>query len=122
MTEHVHEGHPPAEADRIRTWTIVAVGVGSLALFLAASLVTVAYMERTRAQMNPSWPMYPGEAGRQKIGIVEQQLFENANRAQALKEQQERRLHSYGWVDRSKGVAHIPIERAMDLSLQGARP
>lgn len=28
---------------------------------------------------------------------------------------QENQLNSYGWVDQSAGVAHIPIERAMDL-------
>ncbi|HVZ23631.1 MAG TPA: hypothetical protein VG871_21305 [Vicinamibacterales bacterium] len=26
-----------------------------------------------------------------------------------------RTLNSYGWVDRSRGVVHIPIERAMEL-------
>ncbi|HET7371287.1 MAG TPA: hypothetical protein VFK45_10670, partial [Gammaproteobacteria bacterium] len=24
------------------------------------------------------------------------------------------RLHSYGWVDKKKGIVHIPIERAID--------
>jgi hypothetical protein len=122
MTEHAHGGHPPAEADRIRTWTIVAVGVASLALFAAASAVTVAWMGRARAEMNPSWPAIPGASGQRKIGIVEQQLFENANRAQVLREEQEGRLHSYGWVDREKGLVHIPIDRAMDLTLRGDRP
>ena len=28
------------------------------------------------------------------------------------------RLSSYGWMDRSNGVVHIPIERAMDLIAQ----
>ena len=26
-------------------------------------------------------------------------------------------LHTYGWVDKAKGVARIPIERAMELSV-----
>lgn len=26
-------------------------------------------------------------------------------------------LHTYGWVDKEKGVARIPIERAMELSV-----
>jgi hypothetical protein len=30
----------------------------------------------------------------------------------------ERRLSTYGWTDRAGRVAHIPIERAMDLYLQ----
>ena len=27
------------------------------------------------------------------------------------------RLRAYGWVDRSAGVVHLPIERAIDLYL-----
>lgn len=32
--------------------------------------------------------------------------------------QQEEQLHSYGWIDRQKGVVHIPVERAMDLAVK----
>jgi hypothetical protein len=31
---------------------------------------------------------------------------------------QEDQLNSYGWVDQNAGVAHIPIERAMELIVQ----
>jgi hypothetical protein len=34
-----------------------------------------------------------------------------------------RRLESFGWVDRSRGIAHIPIDLAMRLLAErGARP
>lgn len=32
---------------------------------------------------------------------------------------EERTLHTYGWVDRRKGVVHIPIEAAKEKLLQG---
>jgi hypothetical protein len=35
---------------------------------------------------------------------------------------QENQLHSYGWVDEKAGVAHIPIERAMELTVQRGLP
>jgi hypothetical protein len=35
---------------------------------------------------------------------------------------QESQLNSYGWVDEKSGVAHIPIERAMDLMVQRGVP
>jgi len=35
---------------------------------------------------------------------------------------QEDQLNSYGWVDQQAGVAHIPIERAMDLIVQRGLP
>ena len=31
-------------------------------------------------------------------------------------------LNSYGWVDQPKGVVHIPIERAMELTAQRGLP
>jgi hypothetical protein len=31
------------------------------------------------------------------------------------RQQAQARLESYGWIDRSQGIVHIPIERAMDL-------
>jgi hypothetical protein len=31
-----------------------------------------------------------------------------------FRQREETRLHSYGWVDRTAGTVHIPIERAMD--------
>lgn len=40
-----------------------------------------------------------------------------ASRAEAEKE-----LHSYGWINRKAGVAHIPIERAMTLLLERGLP
>lgn len=35
---------------------------------------------------------------------------------------QEKHLNSYGWVDEKAGVAYIPIERAMELTVQRGLP
>jgi len=40
----------------------------------------------------------------------------------AYRAQKERRLHGFGWVDARRGIAHIPIEQAMELLTAGARP
>jgi len=39
-----------------------------------------------------------------------------------LRQQQEKALDTYGWVDRSRGIVHIPIEQAMDLVLERGLP
>ncbi len=39
-----------------------------------------------------------------------------------MRETEAQRLHSYGWVDRQAGTAHIPIDRAMDLLAQRGIP
>ena len=40
----------------------------------------------------------------------------------AYEEQEAELLNSYGWVDKSAGVAHIPIERAIELTAQQGLP
>jgi len=50
---------------------------------------------------------------------------ETTGTAQAWQEQDrlvQAHLDGYGWVDRTAGIVHIPIERAMDLILAEARP
>ncbi len=34
-----------------------------------------------------------------------------------LREEANKTLTTYGWADKAKGVAHVPIERAMELTL-----
>jgi hypothetical protein len=34
-----------------------------------------------------------------------------------LREEADKALTTYGWIDKNKGVAHIPIERAMELTV-----
>lgn len=122
MTEHAHGGHPPAEVDRIQSWTVVAVGVASLVLFFVASAITIASMRRQELALNPAHPVLPSEAGKRKIGMVEQQLFESADRAATMQAQQKARLGGFGWVDRPKGLVHVPVEQAMDRVQRGERP
>lgn len=109
-----------SEDDRISTGKIIAVGVGSLVVFFLASLVTVSYLRVRQGDHGPL-PV-PTEAGRSKIGLVEQQQFEVAVRGERDRDARLERLRSYGWVDRGAGVAHVPIDRAMELVAKGVRP
>jgi hypothetical protein len=62
------------------------------------------------------------ELGRPEIGMVEQNLFSTPSPSEKLREQQLRVLSSYGWVDRSTRTIHMPIERAMELVVEGTAP
>jgi hypothetical protein len=120
MTEHAPHGQVRSEEDRISTGKILVVGIGSLLLFFFAAVVTSSYL-RMRQGERPAVPI-PAEIGRSKIGLVEQQLFDQAVRGERDRAVREERLRSYGWVDRRQGIVHIPIERAMELVAGGARP
>ena len=39
-----------------------------------------------------------------------------------LRKEEDRRLSSYEWIDREKGIVRIPIDRAIDLQLQRGFP
>ena len=41
---------------------------------------------------------------------------------QALRAYEKERLSTYGWVDKGAGVAHMPIERAMQLVAERGLP
>lgn len=121
---HGHGGaHPPAEEDRVHSRTIVLVGVAALVVFFVASLAAIGAMRRQQRQLLPEGPApMPELLGSAKIGLLEQRLFEHSNQAEAWRAAQRRRLESYGWVDPAKGVVRMPVERAMQLVLEGARP
>lgn len=39
-----------------------------------------------------------------------------------MRSQTKERLNSYGWVDPDKGVVHVPIDRAIELTLEQGLP
>ena len=57
----------------------------------------------------------PPRVEQEEIGIVDQVPFAIDNRLARWRREHDARLNGYGWVDRSKGVAHVPIERAMEV-------
>jgi hypothetical protein len=121
MSENEHgHGSVRSEEDRISTRKIVAVGIASLLLFFFASLATSLYFDARRKAHGPV--RVPPEIGSSKIGMVEQQIFERSRRGETDRSMRQERLRSYGWVDRRQGVVHLPIERAMELVAEGARP
>jgi hypothetical protein len=123
MTVHEEHGHAHggarSEEDRISTPRIVAVGIASLLIFIVSGILVSMYFEArmTAARLPPM----PAEVGRSKIGMVEQQVFDLAMRGARDRSARLERLGSYGWVDRSAGIVHVPIEQAMQLVEKGAR-
>jgi hypothetical protein len=122
--DHAHgHAHPPAEEDVLPSGKVYLVGVIALVVFVAGSVAAGMGMRAVQRQVNPDGPVrMPEEAGKPKIGMVEQRLFENANMGPVWREAALRRLESFGWVDREKGIVHIPIGQAMELVEKGVRP
>jgi hypothetical protein len=110
-----------SEEDRVSTVAIVGVGVGALLIFFLASLAASSYLHARYVERGPI--AIPPEVGDSKIGLVEQQLFSGGPlRGERDRARKLERLGSYGWVDRSAGVVHVPIQDAMALVARGTRP
>lgn len=95
---------------------------GKIAVVSVVTLVTftvfVVFTDRIRQHQNAETAgavaPTPAQVGKPEIGIVDQTLFETEHRAADERRSKLERLSTYGWVDRERGLIHIPIERAME--------
>lgn len=97
--------------DHLARRKIMAVTMASIVTMLVSLGVAWTLLERWGREpaAGPSPPAPP------TIGMLEQTLVIDTQRGLDLRKQQEASLHRWGWVDRDAGVAHIPIDRAIDL-------
>ncbi len=121
--QHGEEHRPRAEEDVVPAGRLIAIGIGALVIFFIGSVAMTLVLGAKRAALLPEGPPpIPAEAGKPKIGMLEQVLFENQTRAAQLKRAKLEQLDGYGWVDRRAGIIHIPIAEAMDRVAKGERP
>ena len=115
---HSTEILPPPEAqaeEAVATGKVLLVGIVSLIVFAGAAWWSTGIWRETRNRLEPTGPIAPGaEIGKPEIGIVDQPPFETVRTAERTRAEQLRQLQSYGWIDRDKGVIHVPIDKAMD--------
>ena len=129
MSTHSHgteSAHPPGHEseDAIDYTKVILVGVISLVAFALGTVwaVKILHHETEKVHAATGVPRTPAALGKPEIGIVDQVLFEGDQRLAVWRAERAARLNGYGWVDRSKGIVHVPIERAMEQVLSGALP
>jgi hypothetical protein len=105
--------------DVVPTRKLVAVGIGSLLSILAGVGFSAWILLATEKSPELHGVGPKPSAAPDQIGILEQTEITEANRGRHLNEAQREELGRYRWVDRSAGIASIPIERAMDIVAAG---
>jgi hypothetical protein len=121
---HGHDGHGQETGDEIAYGKVIAVGVVSLVIF-ALSIVWAAKIlshETEKNEQATGVTQRPLRIEQEEIGIVDQVPFSVDNRLPRWRAQHDAKLNGYGWVDRAKGIAHVPIERAIEAVVSGALP
>lgn len=88
----------PRPLDAAR-WTVYAIGI--LGTFLIVALLVLAMQHYTR----------PAPVGANRV--EERHKFLRDQRAADAKA-----LSEYDWVDRDKGIVRLPVQRALELTLQ----
>jgi hypothetical protein len=67
--------------------------------------------------------LYPGRVALDVDQFPNPRLQEHpAVELARMRADEERRVNAYGWVDRKAGIAHIPVERAMDILAKTGLP
>jgi hypothetical protein len=118
------DGGAHQSEDQIDFKKVLAVGLGSLVLFAACTVWAVIILrnETSRLENERGLGAKGASIGKEEIGIVDQVHFDSDDRLPRWQKERSDHLGSYGWVDRARGIVHIPIENAMEEVAAGRAP
>jgi hypothetical protein len=103
VAETEAQGYQGYQRGEPKTWLIALWGAGSIFVLAFLVLGIQYYFDLVREQQ-----------------VYQKQLEPVSNDLLSLRAREDAQLHSYGYIDRSRGVVRIPIERAMELLAQEA--
>jgi hypothetical protein len=115
--KYEHTDIDPAVGYKFASWLAVS-------MLIAAAIVYGAFwfFEGRRQTADTVARKYPLAVGQEKMPptpTLQTQPFQDIF---TLRQSEAARLGSYGWVDKAGGVARIPIDRAIELTLQRGLP
>ena len=127
MAEHLDHGEYHKEvAHESRDINFRAVqkfGVGFLLLGVVVYFVVWVFLGYLRKENTTGQLQYPLAVGQENRLPPEPRLQTNPRQdMRDLRESEDERLTTFGWVDRNAGVVRIPIDEAMKLTLQRGLP
>jgi hypothetical protein len=135
MMNHGHPGHEVEfEHEDLGTRGVFAFMVGLAVVGVVIYFIIVgmySFLDKyERSQMSTASPLVTSKGVMSRVVTQEDMdkafrdngapMLETSERTQ-LRDflmNQENQLNSYGWVDQKSGIAHIPIERAMELIVE----
>jgi hypothetical protein len=119
--QHPHRG-PATEPDVMAMGKVALVAFLSIATFAVGSIWALRIRSTTALAMNPAGKtVLPASYGAEEQGIVDQVPFELNRWVARDRAENAKVLHSYGWVDRKAGIIRVPIERAIELTVEESR-
>ena len=133
-TEHAHEpdleyGPTPPGAKHEHTDIDPAVGY-KFALWLTVAMVlsfgivygTFKFFDSQESAANTAAQRFPLAAGVTRPMPTPSLQTQPFRDVYLLRDEEAKKLQSYGWVDQEGGVARIPIDKAMEVMMQRGFP
>jgi hypothetical protein len=94
--------------------TAVLVGCGFIVCLFATSMFVFGFYKVCEGWLAPSRELR--DQAQPRIPPPPRLQIDPSVDEKELEAAEETRLHTYGWVDRKRGIARVPIERAMDAA------
>lgn len=115
-----HGGHEEHDVD-IRSIVVFGVGLAVVCLVTAVAMLWLfRYLDRQLVAREA--PVSPLALPAGQLPPEPRLLTDEPATLEEYRAEQERKLMTYGWVDREKGIVRIPIERAKELILERGLP
>ena len=125
-TAAAHGDHPSLHHDtsEVNIRAVLGFGLGLIAaagfIHVLAWLMFLFFAGRDAVQVGLQYPLAIGQERRLP---PEPRLQTNPRQdLRDLRASEDAVLHSYGWVDKDRGIVRIPIDEAMKLTLQRGLP
>jgi hypothetical protein len=107
MTFEVHQEEDFVASRRLVRISVIAVSVGGIGVFFAGVLLAAT----THANAPPAFRAEPPR------NVAQTPIFTSRSGLDRTAAQR-RELERWGWVDRQRGIAKIPIGEAIDILVQ----
>ena len=112
-----HTDIEPGVGYRFAVWLAVSMALSAALVY--GTFVFLGSRAATNDELTRTYPLARGASQEPPSPRLQTQPFKDVYQ---LKTEQRGVLTSYGWVDKASGVVHIPIDRAMELTLQRGLP
>ncbi|WP_437283451.1 hypothetical protein WME90_23610 [Sorangium sp. So ce375] len=130
MTSHYRRPDVHQEEDVVPWKTILAIAFAVVVIFIVLGLWAWMLMRGREAELRPAGKSAERASEislpRGQAASVDQRIFRREEIGEegvgeALNRRKREELGRFGWVDRNRGLAQIPIEDAMNLIVEESR-
>jgi len=115
--KYEHTDIDPAVGYKFALWLAVAMLISAAIVY--GTFWSFEGRQQTANTAAQKYPLAVGQAKLPPAPNLQNQPFQDIF---MLRQSEAARLGSYGWVDKESGIARIPIDRAMELTLQRGLP